>query len=150
LGFALAIILLATAPVSLLGGFDAAMARPVIWSYLLAAGASTMVAVTLTPALGYVLLRRRPFGPTAQMSAPAAWTEPCVVKKPRSSRSTWVWGGVAILALMAVAVVPQLGSRSPIPDLNDRNLVIQWQAAQGTSLPEMERVTSRATADLRA
>ncbi len=55
-----------------------------------------------------------------------------------------------MLALAALAVVPQLGNGSELPALQDRDLLIHLEAAPGTSLQEMDRITAAATAELRA
>ena len=52
---------------------------------------------------------------------------------------------VGILGLPAV-----LGSDSTLPPLRDRNLVVKWEAAPGTSREEMNRVTELAGKELRA
>jgi Cu/Ag efflux pump CusA len=57
---------------------------------------------------------------------------------------------VALLALGGLALVPQLGAHSVIPQLRDRNLVVDWQSAAGTSLPEMDRLTTDLSKQLRA
>ena len=53
-----------------------------------------------------------------------------------------------MLLLSACAVVPQLGARSLLPSPQDRSLLIHWQAVPGTSLPEMDRITTAAVREL--
>jgi Cu/Ag efflux pump CusA len=54
-----------------------------------------------------------------------------------------------VLAVAALAVIPQVGRGSPLPQLQDRNLLLHVAAAPGTSLPEMERITAAAGNELR-
>jgi Cu/Ag efflux pump CusA len=56
----------------------------------------------------------------------------------------------AVLAVAALAVVPQLGNGSLLPALQDRDLLLKVAAAPGTSLPEMDRITTAASTELRA
>jgi Cu/Ag efflux pump CusA len=49
----------------------------------------------------------------------------------------------------ALAVVPQLGGRSLLPALQDRNLLLQVQAVPGIALPEMDRITAAVSGQLR-
>jgi Cu/Ag efflux pump CusA len=56
----------------------------------------------------------------------------------------------AVLAVAALAVVPQLGRGSLLPQLQDRNLLLHVTAAPGTSLPEMDRITTLAGSELRS
>jgi Cu/Ag efflux pump CusA len=55
---------------------------------------------------------------------------------------------VAVLLLAALAAVPQIDGRSLLPSPQDRSLLIHWQAAPGTSLTEMTRITREATREL--
>jgi Cu/Ag efflux pump CusA len=64
-------------------------------------------------------------------------------------RPRWAYGTVAILIVAGVAVLPQLGGRSMVPLLQDRDLLIRWQAMPGTSLAETSRITYAATRELR-
>jgi Cu/Ag efflux pump CusA len=49
----------------------------------------------------------------------------------------------------ALAIVPQLGSRSLLPSLQDRNLLLRVETISGTSLPEMNRIVAAASSELR-
>jgi Cu/Ag efflux pump CusA len=58
--------------------------------------------------------------------------------------------GLAVLAAVALVALPQLSSGSLLPNLEDRNVLVRLQAAAGTSLTEMDRITGVAAAELRA
>jgi len=60
-----------------------------------------------------------------------------------------VWLLVGVLALAALAAVPQLGSSPMLPALQDRALLVQLRSASGTSLSEMDRVTAAMSRELR-
>ena len=59
--FATMVIVVAVAPVFFLGGLSGAFFEPLALSYVLAMLASLIVAMTLTPALAFILLRDAPF-----------------------------------------------------------------------------------------
>lgn len=152
--YATLIILLAMVPVYFVGGWPAALAKPLALSYALVVAASTLVAVTVTPALASLLL---PAGDGARGTAgresrPIAasrrgfdWLVPRLVLRPRRV-------AVATLLLVAagLAILPQLNDRTLIPAVQDRSLLIHVRTAAGTSLAETTRVTSAMGAALRA
>jgi Cu/Ag efflux pump CusA len=57
---------------------------------------------------------------------------------------------VALLLGLGLLAVPQLGSGHLLPNLQDRNVLVRLQAASGTSLTEMSRVSTAAAAELRS
>ena len=63
-------------------------------------------------------------------------------------RRAWAFAGV--LAMAALACVPQIGGRSLLPTLQDHNLLLQLRTVPGTSLPEMDRITAAASREVRA
>jgi len=63
-------------------------------------------------------------------------------------RRAWAVAGVLVVA--ALAVIPQIGRGSLLPQLQDRNLLLRVEAAPGTSLPEMDRIAAAAGNELRA
>ena len=148
--FATLIILLAPLPLLFLGGVADTFARPAIASYLLAIIASTVVALTVAPALALLMLRgqaqergRRPLDR--------------LVMRVSDRGSSWFvarpMAGLVVVAAMAGAVliaIPGINAGSLLPAPQDRSLVIHWIAQPGTSLTEMSRITSEATSRLAA
>jgi Cu/Ag efflux pump CusA len=150
LGWALAVLLLAAVPLLLVPDGDGALTRPMLFSYLLTMVAATAVTLTVTPALALLLLRRAPEGravPPVARWIEAAYDGLAAVFARRRAPALVVAG---VLALGALAIIPQFGSGTLIPTPQDRNLVVQWSAAPGTSLPAMRQTTEAAGAQLRA
>jgi CzcA family heavy metal efflux pump len=150
LSYATLVVVLAPLPALALDGVSGSFARPLVLSYVLAVTASALVALTVTPALAILLLGRAPL--RRRTSPLGAWllrgfdrVAPSFMGRPR-----WVYGIVAILIVAGVAVLPQLGGRSLVPSLQDRDLLVHWQAAPGTSLAETTRITDAATRELRS
>jgi Cu/Ag efflux pump CusA len=148
LGYATLAILLALVPLAFLGTLATAFSRPLVLTYGLAVLASMLVAVTLTPALAALLLR----GPAAGREGPFGrqvkrffdrWLAGSIARP----RHAWALAGV--LGIAALVCVPQIGGRSLLPTLQDRNLLVQLQTMPGTSLPEMDRITASASRALR-
>jgi CzcA family heavy metal efflux pump len=148
--YATLIIALATVPVFFVKGLAGSFARPLAVSYLLAVGVSMVVALAVTPALALLLLGG---GSAAARKSPVAgWIERVhgaalarLLLRPRVGFAL-----VGVIALAGIAVLPTLGGRPMLPRLQDRDLLIQWQGAPGMSQPEMDRITARATQELRS
>lgn len=153
-------ILIAALPILFLGGlFDSfflngqseAFVRPIVTSYVLAIMASMVVALIVTPVLATILVMRT--GITQRSSPAAGWLQR---RYDRLLRTTLPHVGIAAIAVVILLVaglvqLPQL--RAPdsiVPASRDRDLLINWEAAPGTSLPEMTRITDRVTEELRA
>jgi Cu/Ag efflux pump CusA len=153
LWYALLVIVLAAVPLLALHGLGGSLARPLVVSYLLAALASTVVALVVTPALAYLLLSpaRRDPAPHASGARPEGRFARAGKRGLRAflRRPIVAYLAVVILAVLGLGILPRLGSGSLFPPLRDRNLLVEWQAMPGTSLPEMERITASADARLR-
>src|SRR3954447_8602014 len=149
LAYATIITFVALVPLVFLRDPAGAFVRPALLTFTVAALASFLVALVVTPVLASLLYRakdgdrRSPFG---------GWVRPGYDR---------VAGGVVgrrlpavitlvVLAALALAGVPQLSSGSLLPDLEDRNVLVRFEAAAGTSLAEMDRITGVAAAELRA
>jgi Cu/Ag efflux pump CusA len=143
--FATLAIGLATLPFLFLGTVLTAFSRPLVLSYALAVLSSMLMAFTLTPTLAVLLLRG-----SSRQGRFAGWARRmfdrgfAAVARPRRA-----WALAAVLAAAALAVVPQIGRGSLLPQLQDRDLLLRVQAAPGTSLVEMDRITAAAGNELR-
>jgi len=150
--YATLIGLLALLPVFFVGftwGLPSAFFGPLALSYALALVVSMVVALTVTPALALLLLRN---GPLDRRGSPLVHhlqhrydqVLARIVRRPR-----WAIGIWAGLVALGLAVLP-LAGQAMIPSLQDRDLLIHWEGAPGTSLPEMNRVTGLVVQELRA
>jgi CzcA family heavy metal efflux pump len=145
--YATLILVLAPLPALALGGVAGAFARSAVLSYALAVAVSMLVALLVTPVLSAVLLGNRPV--RRRVSPLAAWTERGFDRYAPRLLARSLYGAIAVLTLAALLVFGQFGgSRQLLPTLQDRALSIQWEAAAGTSLTEMDRITTLATREL--
>jgi Cu/Ag efflux pump CusA len=147
--FATLAILLATVPFLVMGTLATAFSGELVLTYALAVLASMLVAFTLAPALASVLLRGASAGHEGPLAAAARrlFDRLLSVSTLRPRRA---WAAAGVLALAALAVVPQIGSRSLLPALQDRNLLVQVSTVAGTSLPETDRIVGAVGRELRA
>jgi Cu/Ag efflux pump CusA len=153
-----AVILLAALPVLFLGGlFDSyflggqsgSFFEPLVGTYVLAIAASMLVSLVVTPTLAAILLPR--FESARRDSPVMEAVQQQYSRLLRHSTSHFGLAGATALVLLALilALLPQLQSPDTIiPGSKDRDLLVTWNAAPGTSLPEMDRITSRITSEL--
>jgi Cu/Ag efflux pump CusA len=143
-------VLAAAAPVALIPGLTGTFLRPMVLAFMLCVAASTLVALTVTPALAAVLLgrgrRREPSGRASLASRAYQATLRGVQRAPRwlaaaSCLATLSLAGVGAAAVLAVVHPGQ-------PQFQDRNLVIRWTGTPGMSLPELDRLAARTSQQL--
>ena len=139
----------AIVPVFFLEGLSGAFFRPLVTAYALALLASMAVALTVTPALGLLLLRRH--GLLRRESPVKAvlvrWYVRALRRLTRTPRPAYfVMVG---LTLLAVVGTPQLG-QSLLPDFKERDFLMHWVTKPGTSLQEEVRITTRSAEGLGA
>ena len=147
--FATAIVLLAALPVLFVRGVPGAFVKPMVLSYGLAVLASLLVATTVTPALGLILMRKTPL---ERREPPfAAWLRRRYERvSPRSIVGPRAALALAIGALLAgLAVLPRL-HLSIAPTFKEPDLLVQWDAVPGTSCQEMNRIIDRVNRELRS
>jgi CzcA family heavy metal efflux pump len=139
----------AVTPVFFLSGLSGAFFQPLVISYGLAVLASMLVALTLTPALAYLLLRRAPIERHESPIAEAfrRGYQGLLSRIVRSPRPAYVLVGTVMLS--GALVYPQLG-QALLPDFKERDFLMHWVTAPGTSHPEEVRISTRACIELRA
>ncbi len=140
---------LALVPVFFLEGLSGSFFRPLAMSYALAVLVSMVVALTVTPAMAMILLRNAPL--ERRGSPIVRWLqhgyeralEP-ILRTPRPAYAT-----VSAIMVAGLAVVPLLGN-SLLPSFKERDFLMHWVTAPGTSLQEEIRITTRASVELRS
>lgn len=148
--YATVIVCLVLVPVLLLGGVAGRIFAPLARAYILAIGASLLVALTVTPAMCAWLLPRlataqaRPTRFAAGLLARYGQLLRAVAGRPRA-----VFALAGVLAIGALVAVPFLGGRF-LPEFREGALIAHVVAAPGTSLDETLRLAGRVDAQLRA
>jgi len=139
---------LATAvPLFLWNGVAGAFLGPTALAYVFAVAAAIVVAFTVTPALAAVLLTRPP---RRVRSAGLLSRGYRAVVGPMAARPRIGYAIVAALILAGVAATPALSGSGLLPAMRERDLLVNWTAATGTSRTEIIRITDTVTNELRA
>jgi Cu/Ag efflux pump CusA len=135
-------------PIFFLGGLSGAFFQPLAVSYGLAVLASMVVALTVTPALCYILLanaaieRREP--PLVH------WLhriyEPVLAQIIARPRPVFIATGLVML--VGIGVLPLLGE-SLFPEFKERDFLMHWITKPGTSVAEEHRMAVQASKELR-
>ncbi|NGX42005.1 MAG: Cobalt-zinc-cadmium resistance protein CzcA [Chlamydiae bacterium] len=135
-------------PVFFMGGLSGSFFKPLALSYAIAVVASTVVALTVTPALGFILLRNAPL--EKRESPLVRWLVRGyhsilggIIEKPSRAYFT-----VGAIVLAGIVVLPQLGQEL-LPSFKERDFLMHWLTKPGTSHEEMYRITETASKELR-
>lgn len=143
--YALAIIVVSIVPLLVLHGEPGAFFPPMVRSYLIAIAAALVVSLVVTPAISAVVLRAPGEDPP-----PPTWLqrryERVLARVVLSARPGYaLLAGALALGLLAVPFL----RRTALPPFADADVVVHVDAVPGTSLPEMDRIVSRASEELR-
>jgi CzcA family heavy metal efflux pump len=138
---------LALLPIFFLEGLTGSFFRPLAFSYALAVGVSTLMALVVTPALALILLRKAPL---EQRESPLVrWLQrgydrilAPIIRSPRPA-----YAAVGVMMVAGVVTMPFLGE-SLLPSFKERDFLMHWVTAPGTSLSEEVRISTDANAEL--
>lgn len=135
-------------PVFFLEGLAGSFFRPLAMAYVLAIFASLIVAITVTPAMCLVLLpnrsdRRRESPFVAILKKPYRAILPGLIARPAMALVVFV---AALFGTMAT--VPMLGEEF-LPNFQEYDFLMHWVEKPGTSIEAMDRITIRASKELR-
>ena len=140
---------LALVPIFFLQSLTGSFFRPLATGYALAVVASTVVALISTPALALILLRKAPL--ERRRSPLIGWLH-CgydrllspIIRTPRPA-----YAAVGIMVMGGVVALPFLG-QSLVPTFKERDFLMHWVSAPGTSVVEESRIVTRASRELGA
>ena len=147
--YATLIVVTAVVPVLFMQGLTGSFFKPLITAYMLAIAASLAAAMTVTPALCLILLRGARL--EGRESPVIVWLlhhyAPLLERVTRTPRMAYI--AVAVVTLSGIGVWPLLG-HSLLPSFKERDFLMHWVTTPDASLPEMLRITTRASKELRA
>ena len=128
-------------PILLLPGIQGSFFAPLAASFLLATFASLIIALTLTPALALLLMRRG-----AHITEPR-WLRRLKIGQHRGVRRLVSHGRTLLVAsivlgLLAIVVISRFGVEL-MPPFREGHFVAQLSTPAGVSLPEMTRLGER-------
>jgi CzcA family heavy metal efflux pump len=146
--FATLIVAVAFVPVLTLTGVAGRFFAPLGIAYILAILASLAVALTVTPALSFLLLTGRPLRREESALIRRLKSSYLKVLERVERGSSVVVVAIAVLTVATLAVLPFL-SGSFIPELKEGHYIVHMSAAPGTSLAESMRIGREITYALR-
>ncbi|MCV0403334.1 MAG: efflux RND transporter permease subunit [Chloroflexi bacterium] len=152
--YTLVVLGLSVIPLFFVGSELGAMLPSLATALIVALLASVLVSITVAPALAFMLGSGRP--------APARETR--LIARGQAAYGTTLTRVLdrsrpMLLGVSAVAVVAVLGfgawvapgvASSATPEFRDRNILVHWDGAPGSSHGAMRRIVAEASADLRA
>ena len=148
--YATMIMLLVALPAFFFAGPTGAFMYSAAIGFCLAVVASMVVALTVTPALGVMLLPSSP--PDARESTILSQSQhgysgalSRLVETPRP-----VFAAVCLLAFVGLAIFLTMRQDAFLPTLTERDLVVELEAPPATSHPAMNRLAGQATRELRS
>jgi CzcA family heavy metal efflux pump len=147
--FATLITLLAVTPVMFLNGMSGALFQPLALSYALAVLAAMVVALTVTPALSFTLLSAKKLALHESpliMPLRRSYTQMLARTVQRPALASVV---IMVLIVAGLMFVPFLNGKQLLPLFREPYVTIKLEAAAGTSHPEMSRIVSRISTELR-
>ncbi|HSD81182.1 MAG TPA: efflux RND transporter permease subunit, partial [Solirubrobacteraceae bacterium] len=146
--YATVINVVAIIPVFFLQGLSGSFFQPLVLSYGLAVLVSMLVALTVTPALCFILLSRGRLGRRESpllrvLKRGYGAVLALLLRRPSPAIVT----AVACLAAGAI-VYPTLGSQL-LPNFKERDFLMHWLTEPSTSASEEKRISVRGCTDLR-
>ncbi|BDB13761.1 efflux RND transporter permease subunit [Acidithiobacillus ferrooxidans] len=137
--YATFIVALVFLPVLSLSGVAGKLFAPLGEAYIAAVFASLGVALTVTPALAYLLLGRTP-----SRSLEHAWIRKVKAAQARlltttEGHSRWLIVGITLLFLTAIVVLHSFGNNF-LPEFRERHFIVHVSTEPGTSLAESLRL----------
>lgn len=137
-------------PVFFMQGLSGAFFQPLAQAYVVATLVSPLVALTATPALVLVFVSGAPMI-QERVSPVIPWLHKAyhrllspIVKAPGPAYVTFV-----ALMIVGIIVWPMLGQEL-LPSFKERDFLMHWLTKPGTSHPEMVRITTQASRELRS
>jgi Cu/Ag efflux pump CusA len=148
--YATLVVAVAIVPVYFLEQVPGAFFPAAATSYLLALLAALVVSLTVTPALAVLILSRATVGSDGESPLVRLLRRGYGASLPRMlARPLPVLLAAALLLVAGGVSLASMGS-STLPTIKESQVLVQVDAAPGTSLPEMDRMTARAARELRA
>jgi CzcA family heavy metal efflux pump len=148
--YASLIIVLAMVPVLFLEGVSGAFYGPIASSYILALAASFVTALIVTPALSLLLLKN-----VSSQGGESPITKALggiydllfmwATRVPRTAFAT-----VCIIIVAGIIGAMFLRQDSLIPVFKETDLMVRWDGPTGTSHPEMSRIATLVSNELRS
>ena len=134
-------------PVFFLQGLSGAFFYPLATAYVVAGLISPLIALTVTPAMVYILLSNAPI--ENRQSPIIPWLHRVYGKVlGRTLQAPRLAYGTASGIILAGAIVMPFLGQELLPSFKERDFLMHWITKPGTSHPEMWRITAQACNEL--
>ena len=136
-------------PVFFMEGLSGAFFRPLAQAYVVATFVSPIVALTATPALVMVLL-----GSISELQDRVSPILPWLFRvydrmlRPLVRTPAPAYAFFVILMIAGIVIWPLMGQEL-LPSFKERDFLMHWLTKPGTSHPEMVRITTQSSVELR-
>lgn len=147
--YATLIVVVAALPIFFMEGISGRFFQPLALAYAVAVLVSMVVALTVTPALSLILLSKTPRKRRESPLLNAISSIYGTVIQHITLAPKVMYVTVGVIVLIGATIFPLLG-QSLLPSFKERDLLIHWTGAPGTSHQEMSRITSRVSRELQA
>ncbi|WP_116809828.1 efflux RND transporter permease subunit [Steroidobacter cummioxidans] len=147
--FASLIVILVFLPIVFLTGVSGSFFRPLALAYVLAIASSLLVALTVTPALCMFLLPKghaasHETGFSRTLKRRYSHLLPRIIQRPHAAM------GVIVVGLLVAAVGYSSFQDQFLPNFRETDFLMHFVEKPGTSIEAMDRITLRASSELRA
>jgi len=142
--FAITLVFL---PVLGLTGIAGSLFSPLAKSYLIATLASLVVALTVTPALSFLLLAKAKLNENETVFERFLKSSYSKLLGFVEKHFRWVTSSFVVLLLCTLITIPFLGSGF-LPELKEGHFIVHLSTIPGTSIAESIRVGNRVTSEL--
>ncbi len=148
--FASLIVMLVFLPIFFLGGVAGTFFQPLATAYVLAIATSLLVALTVTPAMCLLLLPNAPLKEERDTRFVAALKRRYVGFLPRVVGRPSLAVGIVAGGLLLAGVGYATFKDQFLPDFRETDFLMHFVEKPGTSIEAMDRITIRASKELRA
>ena len=148
--FASLIVMLVFVPIFFLGGVAGTFFQPLAIAYVLAIGMSLLVALTVTPAMCLLLLPNAPLTEERDTRIVAALKRRYVGFLPRVVGRPSLAVGIVAGGLLMAGVGYATFKDQFLPDFRETDFLMHFVEKPGTSIEAMDRITIRASKELRS
>ena len=137
----------ALAPVFFLEGLSGAFFQPLALAYVIAVLVSGLIALTITPALSFILLRNAPLEKRESPIMPWLHRTYERMLTPIAKAPATAFIAFVVIVAAGIGIYPRLGQEL-LPSFKERDFLMHWLTKPGTSHPEMVRISQLACQEL--
>ncbi|MCB0083229.1 MAG: efflux RND transporter permease subunit, partial [Caldilineaceae bacterium] len=121
--------------------------QPLALAYVIAVLVSGLIALTITPALSFILLRNAPLEKRESPIMPWLHRTYERMLTPIAKAPATAFIAFVVIVAAGIGIYPRLGQEL-LPSFKERDFLMHWLTKPGTSHPEMVRISQLACQEL--